>query len=191
MRISGGSVGPQGLALLLVTAAAGVVLAAHGWSGRQSGLTPGALGGSGPSAPAGSSSSSSPASAAGPSSSPTPSTAPSKTAGAGSGSGAAKVGPLLSSQSYAQYSFQVWPGTPNAAAKAAMTGLSISVHRSGSGISVAAGVNGQPRTTAHLYSGGAKVFIVEASMGDDASNSDYNLGDDGLIVTDTHGRILQ
>ncbi len=43
MRISGGSVGPRGLALLLVTAVAGIVLAAHGWSGRQAGLTPGAL----------------------------------------------------------------------------------------------------------------------------------------------------
>jgi len=72
-----------------------------------------------------------------------------------------------------------------------MTGLSISVHRTGSGISVAAGVSGQPRATAHLYSGGAKVYIVEASMGDDASSSDYNLGDDGVVVTDPHGRILQ
>src|SRR6266567_8371523 len=106
MRISGGSVGPRGLALLLVTAVAGVVLAVHGWSGRQAGLTPGALGGTGPSAPAGSSSSSSPASAAGPSGSPAAPAAPSKTAGAGSGSGSATAGPLLSSQSYAQYSFQ-------------------------------------------------------------------------------------
>jgi hypothetical protein len=187
MRIPGGAAGPRGLTLLLVTAVAGIVLAVHGWSGRHSGLTPGALGGSGSPAPAGSSSSPSPAGSPSPRNSPKASAA----AGHATGPNAAKAGPLLSSQSYASYSFQVWPGTPNAAAKAAMTGLSISVGQTGSGISVRAGVNGQPRAAAHLYPGGARVYVVEASLGDDASNSDYNLGDDGVLVTDTHGRILQ
>src|SRR5229473_1150070 len=174
MRIPGGAAGPRGLTLLLVTAVAGIVLAVHGWSGRQSGLTPGALGGSGSPAPAGSSGS------------PSPDNSPKASAAAGHATGppAAKAGPLLSSQSYASYSFQVWPGTPGATAKAAMTGLSISVRRTGSGISVRAGVNGQPRAAAHLYPGGARVYVVEASLGDDASNSDYNLGDDGVLVTD-------
>jgi len=35
------------------------------------------------------------------------------------------------------------------------------------------------------------VYVVEASMGDEAGSSDYNLGDDGVVVTDAHGRILQ
>jgi hypothetical protein len=34
------------------------------------------------------------------------------------------------------------------------------------------------------------VYVVEASMGDDSGNSDYNLGDDGLIVTDAAGRVV-
>ncbi len=71
-----------------------------------------------------------------------------------------------------------------------MTGLSISVHRTGSGISVKAGVSGQPGA-AHVYAGGARVYVVEASMGDEGGNSDYNLGDDGVVVTDAHGRIVQ
>ncbi len=187
MRIPGGAAGPRGLTLLMVTAVAGIVLAVHGWSGRQSGLTPGALGGSGSPAPAGSSGSPSPGGSLSPDNSPKASAA----AGHATGPPAAKAGPLLSSQSYASYSFQVWPGTPGATAKAAMTGLSISVRRTGSGISVRAGVNGQPRAAAHLYPGGARVYVVEASLGDDASNSDYNLGDDGVLVTDAHGRILQ
>ena len=35
------------------------------------------------------------------------------------------------------------------------------------------------------------MYVVEASLGDDANNSDYNLGDDGLVVTDSSGRIVQ
>jgi hypothetical protein len=100
------------------------------------------------------------------------------------------VGPPLSSQSFASYSYQVWPGAPSAAAKNAMTGLSISVHRMRSGISVTAGVNGRAGA-AHAYPGGARVYVVEASMGDEAGNSDYNLGDDGVVVTDAQGRIVQ
>jgi hypothetical protein len=106
-------------------------------------------------------------------------------------SGATKPGPLLSSQSFAQYSFLVWPGTPGANAKAAMAGLSIAVRPTSSGISVKAGASGQPQAPARLYRGGARVYVVEASLGDEAGNQDYNLGDDGVVVTDAHGRILQ
>ncbi len=116
---------------------------------------------------------------ASPSSSPTPSSA------------APSPGPKLSSQSYASYAFQVWPGTPSSAAKAAETGLSIKVIRQGSGISVAAGVAGQAAQAPRFYPTGTHVYVIEASMGDDSGNSDYNLGDDGLVVTDAQGRILQ
>jgi hypothetical protein len=72
-----------------------------------------------------------------------------------------------------------------------MTGLSVSVHRTSSGIAVRAGVSGRPRGAAHGYPGGARVYVVEASLGDEAGHSDYNLGDDGVVVTDAHGRILR
>jgi hypothetical protein len=72
-----------------------------------------------------------------------------------------------------------------------MTGLSISVQRTGSGgISVKAGVSGHPGAP-HAYPGGARVYVVEASMGDESGSSDYNLGDDGVVVTDAQGRIVQ
>ena len=168
MRTSGRSVGPRGVTLLLVTAVAGTVLAAHGWLDRTSGVASGALGGAG----------SSTSSAASPGGSP-------------GQSSAARVGPTLRSQSFAPYAFLVWPGPQNAAAKSAMTGLSIAVHRTGSGISVKAGVISQQQAPAHSYVGGARVYVVEASLGDEAGNSDYNLGDDGVVVTDAHGRIVQ
>jgi hypothetical protein len=78
----------------------------------------------------------------------------------------------------------------SATARQAMTGLSISATRVPDGISVKAGVNGQS-ATARTYPGGARVYVVESSLGDDSNSSDYNLGDDGLIVTDVRGRILQ
>jgi hypothetical protein len=71
-----------------------------------------------------------------------------------------------------------------------MTGLSISASRVRDGISVKAGVNGQS-AAAHTYPGGARVYVIESSLGDDSGGSDYNLGDDGLVVTDVRGRILQ
>jgi hypothetical protein len=175
MRTSGGSVGPRGATLLLVTAVAGGLLAVHGWSARHSGPPPGALGGASSSAPGGASGS------------PNPTRSPT---GGGSTGRPAGAGPPLGSESFASYSYLVWPGAPSAAAKTAMTGLSISVRRTGSGISVTAGVSGQPGAP-HAYPGGARVYVVEASLGDEAGNSDYNLGDDGVVVTDAQGRIVQ
>jgi hypothetical protein len=72
-----------------------------------------------------------------------------------------------------------------------MTGLAISVRRSGAGISVTAGVAGQHAPSSAFYPSGAKVYVVEASLGDDANNTDYSLGDDGLVVTDSSGRIVR
>ena len=102
----------------------------------------------------------------------------------------ASPGPLLSSQPYAQYAYLEWPGTPSVAARQAASGLTISVIRQPGGIAVRAGVAGQPTGPAHFYANGRGVYIIESSLGDDSANVDYNLGDDGLVVTDAHGRIL-
>jgi hypothetical protein len=176
MRIAGETVGVRGLALLTAAATVGLLLAVHGWSARSRGL-PGSLAG-GHSAAATAPRSAAPPTAAptqGPSASPSPS----------------PPGPKLSSQSYAAYSFQVWPGPLSASAKSAQIGLTISVRAARSGIWVTAGVTGQPAPAAKYYAGGAKVYVVEASLGDDSGSSDYNLGDDALVVTDAQGRILQ
>jgi len=188
MRITGEKFGTRGIALMAVTGVVGVLLGVHGWSGRAHGLPPTGLAGSRPAASATPTSSSAAPPSPGPTAGPRqgPTAAPSQ-----SQSAAPKPGPKLSSQSYASYSFQVWPGSPSAAAKAAETGLVITVRRQGSGILVAGGVAGQPLPAARLYPTGAHVYVIEASMGDDSGNTDYNLGDDGLIVTDAQGRILQ
>jgi hypothetical protein len=56
---------------------------------------------------------------------------------------------------------------------------------------VTAGVAGEPTQPARFYPTGTAVYVVEAAMGDDSGNADYNLGDDGLVVTDSQGRILE
>ncbi len=184
MRIAGESVGIRGGTLMTLTAAVGIVLAVHGWTGRTHALpsASGALGAGTKTTVPGASP------AAGPSTAP--SAGPSSSPAAKPTASATKVGPKLSSQSYYAFSFQVWPGPPSATAQAAETGLSINVRTQGTGIAVAAGVAGQPASAPTYYPAGAKVYVLEASMGDD-SGSDFNLGDDGLIVTDTQGRILQ
>ncbi len=172
--------------MLLAAAVAGGLMAGHGWSTRQSATPPGALSGGS----AGNVGSAAPAPP--PAGGQSGSQSGGQTGGQSSGQAGAQsgAGPLLASQSFASYSYRVWPGTPSTAAKSAMTGLSISVHPAGSGISVSAGVTGQPGA-AHTYPSGARVYVVEASMGDEAGSSDYNLGDDGVVVTDAQGRIVQ
>ncbi len=176
--------GPRGLALLAITGLVALLLAVNGWSSRGSSAALGAIGGNGAAqAPA----AQSPSGSAGPTAGPA--------ASAGTSQGAAgtpaKPGPLLSTQSFAPYSFQVWPGQRSQAAQAALAGLTVTVHRQGAGISVTASVNGQAPGAPRYYPLGARVYVVEASLGDDSGNSEYNLGDDGIVVTDAKGRILQ
>lgn len=170
-------VGTRGVILLAATAIAGVALAVHGWGTHERSALPGPLAGSGSSSPAASPPATTHHATAGP---PVPSS-----------SAGPSAGPLLSTQSFAQYSFRIWPGVPSAQAKAAMTGLTISVHKRGTGLLVAAGVTGQAVPAPKFYPGGARVYVIEATLGDDSNSSDYNLGDDGLVVTDARGRILQ
>lgn len=183
MGSAGGQVGPRGLAVLAATAVVATALAVHGWTGRRSGLAPGALSGPGPARTA-------PARSPVPARPSTPTPAGSRPADRpGTPAASPAAGPQLSSEPYAQYSYLIWPGTPDATAHTALTGLSITVRRHGTGLSVAAGVIGQP-VAPHFYQRGARVYVVEASLGDDSGSSDYNLGDDGLVVTDTQGRVL-
>jgi hypothetical protein len=72
-----------------------------------------------------------------------------------------------------------------------MTGLKIIVHSKQGGINVTASVIGQTAPAPVFYPGGARVYVIEAAMGDDSGNSDFNLGDDGIVVTDAGGRILR
>jgi len=172
--------GPLGAALLGVTAIVGVALAVHGWSHRR--LPAIASVGGAPAAARTAPSAGASGSSSGPAGPQAP--APSRPAGVA-------PGPLLRSEQYAQYAFRVWPGRLTSQARAAMTGLKVTVRSKPGGIEVTAGVIGQAATPPVFYATGTRVYVIEAALGDDSGNSDYNLGDDGLVVTDAHDRIVR
>ena len=180
MKARIGAAGPRGLTVLAAAGVVGVLLGVHGWAHRAAAGVPDSL--------SRRAATGQPPSARAPSTSATRAATP--PARAGTPGPTATTGPLLASQPFAAYSFVIWPGTPSATAKAALTGLSVNVRKVKSGLSVMADVNGQPATPAHVYANGVRVYIVEAAMGDDSGTSDYNLGDDGIVVTDPHGRIV-
>lgn len=173
-------IGSRGLTVLLLAGLAGIALAVLGWSQRYTGLVAHAVGGLG--------SASAPAT---PTASPRPAATAPQAGPSAASSATASAGPLLSSEPYAQFAYLEWPGTPSVAARQAAAGLTISVTRQAGGIAVRAGVAGQPIPAPHFYPTGQGVYVIESSLGDDTASTDYNLGDDGLVVTDAHGRILQ
>ena len=190
-----GQVGPRGLAILVLAGITGLLLAILGWSQRGTGLVAPSVGGLGGSAPAHTgaaparTSAPPPATATAQPSSAPPSSAPPASPSA-QPNPTPTLGPLLSSEPYAQFAFLVWPGTLGPTARQAMSGLTVSVTRQAGGIAVQAGVTGQPLPAAHFYADGGKVYILESNLGDDSGDLDYNLGDDGLIVTNLQGRIV-
>jgi hypothetical protein len=187
MRPGGEPVGRWGLALLAVTGIVGLLLAWHGWTGRSATVAPSLAGRAASSGPSrGTEGAASPPSPAPPSSGQ-----PSSPAASPAPAASAKAGPLLSSEPYASATYQVWPGPLSAVARQALTGLKVAVHQRGPGLLVTAGVIGQAPGAPHLYAGGARVYVVEAALGDDSGNADYNLGDDGLVVTNAQGRIVR
>lgn len=112
-----------------------------------------------------------------------PSTAASSTAAAG---------PQLSSRPYASYAYQVWPGPLSADGKLALTGFTLTVTRASGGITVKAIQDGTAMSSvSHFYPGGAKVYVLDSSLGDDGGgNVDYDESDDGLVVTNAQGQVL-
>jgi hypothetical protein len=153
------TMGSRGIALLSVTGIAGVILAVHGWSQRNTGLIAGQ---------------------------PQPGAAQSA-----SGPPGAAAGPELSSEPYASYAYQVWPGPLSANGKLAMAGFTLTVTRSGDGITVKATNDGAAlKSASHFYPGGAKVYIIDSTLGDEGGHVDYDAGDDGLVVTNSRGQVL-
>ncbi|MGH9065629.1 MAG: hypothetical protein ACRD0L_16985 [Acidimicrobiales bacterium] len=88
--------------------------------------------------------------------------------------------------------FEVYPGTPSAATRQALAGFQVSVARHGTSIEVKVSVSGSSQPPIRKpYAASDHVYFIEASLGDDSGNSEFNLGDDGIVVTNAQGRILQ
>ena len=103
-----------------------------------------------------------------------------------------KLGPLLSSTQYAPYALRVYPGSESSQTRQATAGFTIHVtpHARTIKLSVAASGSGQAAQTS-TFPAGDRVYFIEASLGDESGNVDYNFGDDGVVVTNAHGYIVQ
>jgi hypothetical protein len=88
------------------------------------------------------------------------------------------AGSLLSSSPYASQAYQIWPGTPSAAARRAEAGLTVTVTSSAGGINVSIKVKGK-YAGAQYYPSGARVYVISPGAGNQS-----------LIVTDAKGRIV-
>ena len=182
-------VGPRGIAVLALAAIAGLALAIVGWSQRSTGLVATSVGGLGGGS-AHASTTAAPTARSTPRADATPSSSATQAAPSAQPSATASIGPLLGSEPYASFAFLVWPGTVSTAAQQALSGLTIRVTRQAGGIAVVAGVTGQPLPPARFYPLGGKVYVLESNLGDDSADVDYNLGDDGLVVTTAQGHIV-
>ncbi len=159
------ALGPKGLAVLSIAGIAGLFLGILGWTQRDTGMVAPLV-----------TPSATPSAAA----SPSPAASPS-----------AAAGPALTSQPYASYAYQVWPGPLTADAKLAMSGFVLTVTRQATGITVNATQDGQQLTAAsHFYSGGATVYVLDANLADDAGRVAHDETGDGLVVTNARGQVL-
>lgn len=108
-----------------------------------------------------------------------------------SASASPAAGPALSSEPYASFAYQVWPGPVSQDGQLALAGFVLKVTKQPAGITVNAVQDGEKMTAAsHFYPGGAKVYVIDSSLGDEGGSVDYNVTDDGLIVTNAEGQVL-
>ena len=80
----------------------------------------------------------------------------------------------------------------NPATRRALAGFSVSVKAFGSQVRLTVIVHGSShQPTTHTYAKSDRIYFIEASMGDDPGMSEYNFGDDGLVVTNAQGLLLE
>ena len=220
MRIGREQIGPRGFLVLGVAGVAALAMAVTGYghggvvsgNGLVSSVTPapgatGTAGASGSSGtPAGStgSSKSVASSKSGASSTTAPPTGTTKGAAKGAATGggtttttappsstpAQTLGPPLSSSQYAPYAYQIYPGTPSQQAQAALSGIDFHVTPGKTSFTISVGATGGSSQSS-TFPNGDKVYVVEASFGDDSGSADYSYGDDTILETNAAGRIVQ
>lgn len=184
LRLGPDQVGLQGLLLLGAAGLVGVGLAVHGYGrGVVIASGPGGLG--------------SPASVAGSHGRTSTTTRSTTTTGRPTTSRSTttpsrKLGPLLSSTQYAPYALRVYPGPESSQTRQGTAGFTIRVtpHARTIELSVAASGSGQAAQTS-TFPAGDRVYFIEASLGDESGSVDYNFGDDGVVVTNARGYIVQ
>jgi hypothetical protein len=76
-------------------------------------------------------------------------------------------------------------------ARQAMAGFTYSAKRAGGSVNFTLYVSGGGQSPiSKTYPASDHIYFVEANLGDDSGNSEYNFGDDGLIATDASGHVV-
>lgn len=187
MRLGFENIGTRGLAVLAIAGVGAIGLAVHGYGHGISASTA-ALG----SAPVATSNKSSSGSGSQTATSSSSAAAPKTTANGSTTTTTVKLGPVLSSTQYASMAYKLYPGPVSAKAKLALAGFNVKVTPSGNQavVSVSLATSSAAPQTSTIQKGDS-VYFIDATLGDDSGNSDYSGGDDGLVVTNPQGRIIE
>jgi hypothetical protein len=101
------------------------------------------------------------------------------------------TGTLFSSEPYYGYSYLISPGNLSRQSKLALDGYSMAVNPNVNGSqNVTLSVLGTSISGTLTMSQGEKLYIVETSFGDDAPSYDSSLGDDGFVLVDANGYVV-
>ncbi len=99
---------------------------------------------------------------------------------------------LFSGTQYAQYSYLIYPGPPSQQAQAALSGFSLNESASANGIeNLTITLIGTGQSRSLLALPGYKLYMIETTFGDDGFHFDSSLGDDGFVMVDGNGYIVQ
>jgi hypothetical protein len=93
---------------------------------------------------------------------------------------------------YKQYAFQIYPGDISSQTERALAGFQLSVQDQGDKVRVTLkALSSRYRDAEVVIDKVDTAYFIETSMGDDPSNVENNLSDDGIIVVNPQGYILQ
>ncbi len=99
---------------------------------------------------------------------------------------------LFSGTPYYPYSYLVYPGPISSQAKAALAGFSLNqsqLRNSSSKVTIT--VTGTSQQQTLVLAPGYRLYLIETTMGDDGFNFDSSFGDDGFVVVDQNGYVVQ
>jgi hypothetical protein len=98
----------------------------------------------------------------------------------------------FSSWQFSQYSYQIYPGPANSDAQKALAGFSLSVQDQGNSVVVnLKAQSSRYQDAQYTVAKGDTAYFVETSLRDDPTNQENNLNDDGVVVVDPQGYLLQ
>jgi hypothetical protein len=99
---------------------------------------------------------------------------------------------LFSSTQYYQYAYLIYPGPMSQQAQTALTGFNLtSAVLQNSTAKITLTVAGTNQSQSLMLKTNYKLYVIETTLSDDNFHFDSSLGDDGFVVVDPNGYIVQ